>query len=57
MLTENEFKNILSEKIRNVSMEMIKEDVRKFIKDEGVIKIWSSSYFLDLIEKMKFLNT
>ena len=48
------FKNILREKINNVSMEMIKEDVRKFIKDDSSIKIWSSSYFLDLIEKLKF---
>ena len=45
---------ILREKINNVSMEMIKEDVRKFIKDDSIIKIWSPSYFLDLIEKMKF---
>lgn len=48
------FKNILREKINNVSMEMIKEDVRKFIKDDSSIKIWSQSYFLDLIENMKF---
>jgi hypothetical protein len=48
------FKNILREKINNVSMEMIKEDVRKFIKDDSSIRIWSQSYFLDLIENMKF---
>ncbi len=54
VLSIEAFKNILREKINIVSMEMIKEDVRKFIKDDSNIKIWSTSYFLDLIEKMKF---
>ncbi len=53
-LSNEAFKNILREKIKTVSMEMIKEDVRKFIKNDSNIKIWSQSYFLDLIEKMKF---
>jgi len=35
---------------------MIKEDVRKFIKDDSGIRIWSASYFLDLIERMKFIG-
>lgn len=55
LLTEKEFKNILSEKINSVSMQMIKEDVRKFIKDDSSLKIWSATYFLDLIEKIKFV--
>jgi len=55
-LTEKEFKALLKEKINNVSMEMIKEDVRKFIKDDSGIRIWSTSYFLDLIERMKFVG-
>ena len=53
-LSNEAFKNILREKIKTASMEMIKEDVRKFIKNDSNIKIWSQSYFLDLIEKMKF---
>lgn len=53
-LSNEAFKNILREKIKTVSMEMIKEDVRKFIKNDSNIKIWSQSYFLDLIEKVKF---
>lgn len=53
-LSNEVFKNILREKIKTVSMEMIKEDVRKFIKNDSNIKIWSQSYFLDLIEKVKF---
>jgi hypothetical protein len=28
--------------------------IRKFIKNDSNIKIWSQSYFLDLIEKVKF---
>jgi len=54
-LSNEVFKNMLREKIKNVSMEMIKEDVRKFVKDDSSLKIWSSSYFLDLIEKMTFI--
>jgi hypothetical protein len=53
-LSNEAFKNILREKIKTVSLEMIKEDVRKFIKNDSNIKIWSQSYFLDLIEKVKF---
>ena len=54
VLTEKEFKIILTEKIKSVSIDMIKEDVRKFIKYDSSINIWSTRYFLDLIENLKF---
>ena len=49
--------SLLKEKIDLVSFPDIKEDVVRFIKDDGVFSIWSTNYFKDLVEKMKFENT
>lgn len=49
--------SLLKEKIDLVSFPDIKEDVVRFIKDDGVLSIWSTNYFKDLVEKMKFENT
>jgi predicted nucleotidyltransferase component of viral defense system len=45
---------LLKHKIQIVSIENVKEDVIRFIKDDKVLDIWSKSYFLDLIDKLKF---
>ncbi len=45
---------LLQNKIEGVSIDSIKEDVVRFIKDDKVLKIWSKNYFLDLIAKLKF---
>lgn len=49
--------SLLKEKIDLVSFPDIKEDVIRFIKDDEVLSIWSTNYFKDLVEKMKFENT
>lgn len=48
---------LLDMKIKSVSFSSIKEDVVRFIKNDDVLSIWSSEYFKDLIEKIKFENT
>lgn len=47
---------LLEAKIKSVSFSRIKEDVVRFIKNEDALNIWSSEYFKDLIEKIKFEN-
>jgi predicted nucleotidyltransferase component of viral defense system len=49
--------SLLKGKIDLVSFPDIKEDVVRFIKDDQVLSIWSTNYFKDLVEKMKFENT
>lgn len=46
---------LLKEKINTVSVEQIKVDVVRFIKDDKTLTIWSPTYFNDLIEKLSFV--
>lgn len=45
---------LLQNKIEDTSIENVKKDVIRFIKNEEVLTIWSKNYFLDLIRKLKF---
>lgn len=47
---------LLERKIESVSFSGIKEDVVRFIKDDGALTIWGQQYFKDLVAKMKFEN-
>lgn len=53
-ITSVQIIQLLTEKINSVSFDSIKDDVRRFIRDEEKLKIWNAQYFRDLIEKMKF---
>jgi predicted nucleotidyltransferase component of viral defense system len=53
-ITNEQILQLLTEKINNVSFEAVKEDVRKFIRNDEKLKIWNANYFKDLIQKMKF---
>ncbi len=55
-ITPDQIMQLLSDKIGTVSIENIKEDVIRFIKDDKVLDIWNPSYFGDLIEKLKYEN-
>lgn len=56
-ISQEQILEVLEHKIDSVSFTNIKEDVVRFIKDEGALSIWSASYFMDLVEKMKFENS
>lgn len=56
-ITENQIKELIYSKIENVSISNIKEDVVRFIKNDDELAIWSTNYFKDLIEKMKFIKS
>lgn len=52
-ISKEQFFVLLENKIKNVSIEAVKEDVIRFIPDDAVLKIWSEQYFLDLIKLLK----
>ena len=54
LISVEQIKDLLRQKIDAVSFTNIKEDIVRFIKDEEVLAIWSASYFKDLVDKMKF---
>lgn len=53
-ITSDQILELLRKKIHSVSMENVKEDVIRFIQDDSVLRIWSVSYFEDLISKLRF---
>jgi hypothetical protein len=53
-ISPDQIKQLLKDKIAAVSISNIKEDVIRFIKDDSALQIWSSNYFNELVEKLKF---
>jgi len=54
-ISNTDLKDLLTAKIKHVSFEQIKDDVKRFIPDQRILEIWSPKYFLDLIQHMKFV--
>jgi len=55
-ISEEEFRQLLSDRIESVIMAYVKADISRFIKDPMVLEIWSPGYFHDLSSKLK-INT
>ncbi|GEP94024.1 nucleotidyl transferase AbiEii/AbiGii toxin family protein [Chitinophaga cymbidii] len=53
-MSVEQFKDLLRAKIDAVSMDQIKQDVLPFIRDDKKLNIWSSAYFKDLVDKIKY---
>jgi predicted nucleotidyltransferase component of viral defense system len=53
-LTQSSFIQLLMEKISKTNMEMIKADVKPFIKNPEELGIWSTTYFTHLAELVQF---
>ncbi len=53
-MSHESFKNQLKEKIVNTNMEMVKADVKPFLKDPEQLNIWSTDYFLQLVDMIIF---
>src|SRR5690606_33801181 len=47
-MTKKEFMNLLQEKIQEVSVDDIKDDIIRFIPDDEPIAIWSEEYFREI---------
>jgi len=54
-MSPESFKKLLKEKISNTNMDMVKADVKPFLKDPGQLDIWSSDYFLQLVDMIVFV--
>ncbi|MFR9500452.1 MAG: nucleotidyl transferase AbiEii/AbiGii toxin family protein [Rikenellaceae bacterium] len=54
-MTKDEFVEHLKERLATTDIELVKNDVKPFIKDHSVLDIWSNDYFLQLVELMKFV--
>ncbi len=52
-ITEREFRDVLSKKIDSVNMKYVKDDIKRFIKDQGLLEIWSPGYFHDLVTHLR----
>ena len=54
-LSHESFKELLKEKIIKTNMDMIRSDVKPFLKDPEEINIWSANYFLQLVDLIIFI--
>lgn len=52
-ITENEFRGLLVKKIDSVNMQYVRDDIKRFIKDQSVLEIWSPKYFHELVAHLK----
>lgn len=52
--TKEEFIRLLKKRIQDTNIERVKADIIPFIKDNKDLNIWSTEYFLKLIELIKF---
>lgn len=53
-LDKESFKKILKDKILNTNIELVKDDIRPFIKDITILNIWSIDYFCQLVDMIIF---
>ncbi len=48
----NTLKNVLKKKIETLDINLVRDDVARFVKNQKSLNIWSNNYFVDLIEKI-----
>jgi len=52
-ITEKEFMELLTEKIDSVNMQYVKADIKRFVRDQRVLEIWSPKYFHELVSHLE----
>jgi predicted nucleotidyltransferase component of viral defense system len=52
-INKEEFISLIRERIAIVSMERVKDDIKRFISNPNVLNIWSTKYFNDLITHLQ----
>jgi len=53
-LSQDKFKDLLKEKISQTNINMVKVDVNPFIKNHKEMSIWSTDYFIQLVDMIRF---
>jgi len=54
-LSHEVFKKMLKDKIANTNIELVKADVKPFVKKQSEMDIWSQAYFTELVEMIKYV--
>lgn len=49
-LTEDDFRQLLRERLSTADVEQVRQDVRPFVKNAGELDLWSREYFLQLAD-------
>ncbi len=52
-LSENAFRTLLEQRIRELDVNSARMDVQNFVRDQASISLWSKEFFLQVAEKMK----
>lgn len=45
---------LLNQKIESLDFDRVREDVIRFVQDPSLLDIWSKTYFLDLVKKLRY---
>lgn len=53
-LSQAEFRGLLQQRIQHLSIESARDDVARFLRDPGTLKIWSRDYFAQLCGMLRF---
>jgi len=53
-INKDKFKDLLKEKILKTDINKVKSDVRPFIKNQEELVIWSTDYFIQLVDMIRF---
>lgn len=53
-LTIQSFKKLLKEKIASTNIDLVKSDVKPFLKNPSDTDIWSTEYFTELVDLIKY---
>ena len=54
-LSQEDFLGLLKERLASTEMELVKADALRFVENEEELDIWSNDYFLQLVDKIKFV--
>jgi len=49
------FKKLLKDKIANTNIDLVKADVKPFLKNPSEMDIWSTEYFTQLVDMIKYI--
>ena len=55
-MDKNSFMQALNDRLTNTDINLVKRDVEPFITNTKALEIWSNDYFLQLAERIRFLD-
>lgn len=55
IITREDFEKLLTDRLINTDIDLVKNDVRPFLKDHSSLEIWSADYFIELSKMIRTL--